>query len=271
MPAHYAHYYFGKDIIRNMPEDVKSIINNSSDSIDAFLIGLQGPDFLAFYQPYSQNALNKEGQYIHNSSGKVFFEKAVRTAKAENSPEAYSYLIGSLCHYMLDSALHPLVDKYMAELNVTHAKVEREFDNHVLARDGKKPYDLDTKNVFPYNRKLSATIAKFYESPSPGQVTQAIGSMDRYLAMMCNRNAGIRAALYGILTAIRIEGVKNKRDMVVANGNDHVCDKSNLVLYRAMRKCVSETCAEIDNLMDAVLLDAPLSDRLTPNYLGETK
>ncbi len=269
MPAHYAHYYFGKEIIRNMPEDIKAIINNDRETLDAYLIGLQGPDFLAFYRPYTHNELNREGQRIHNAPGSVFFEKAVRVTREQNKPAYYSYLIGSLCHYMFDSTCHPLVSKYMKELDVTHAKVEREFDNYLLAKDGKKPYNLDTRNIFPYNRALGPVISGFYETPSPGQVNQAIGEMDHYLAMMCNKNAGIRAAIHGILSIIRIEGVSNKKDMVVRNGNDHVCDGSSRALYKAITDCVRETCEEIDRLMDAVLLDAPLSERLRLNYLGK--
>ena len=40
MPSHYAHYYFGKEVIRVMPGDAKDIINSNATSIDAYMIGL---------------------------------------------------------------------------------------------------------------------------------------------------------------------------------------------------------------------------------------
>ena len=57
MPSHYAHYYFGKEVIRVMPGDAKDIINSNATSIDAYMIGLHGPDFLAFYRAWAGKAV----------------------------------------------------------------------------------------------------------------------------------------------------------------------------------------------------------------------
>ena len=51
MPSHYAHYYFGKEVIRVMPGDAKDIINSNATSIDADMRDLHDPDFLAVDRP----------------------------------------------------------------------------------------------------------------------------------------------------------------------------------------------------------------------------
>ena len=52
MPSTYAHYRFGRDVYRRLPDDIKGII---SDERRLFLIGLHGPDILFYYKPLKSN------------------------------------------------------------------------------------------------------------------------------------------------------------------------------------------------------------------------
>lgn len=271
MPSHYAHYRFGIGILNEMPEDIKNIINRSRITSDAYLVGLQGPDILAFYMPYIPNALNREGQRIHHESGLRFFSRAARITHRLEYPEAYSYVIGSLCHYMLDSTCHPLVKKYMKIEDCTHSKVEREFDNHLLRQDGKKRFGLNTSDLFPANTNLGEVISPYYESTNPRKVIESIVQMDRYLSLLASKNAHLRSSAYNILSLIAIQGVRNKRDMIVTEKHDHVCDESCRALTDTLEKTVPETVREIEKLMDTLLLEKPLSDRLKADYLGNIR
>ena len=48
MPAFYAHYRFGCDVLNQLPEDIRSICTAHRGLFD---IGLHGPDIYFFYRP----------------------------------------------------------------------------------------------------------------------------------------------------------------------------------------------------------------------------
>lgn len=268
MPSHYAHYHFGLEVLKELPKDITGLIKHSETSYDAYIVGLQGPDLLAFYAPFFPNAVNREGRSIHHASGTAFFEKASRTAKRRGSDEDFAYLYGCLCHYMLDSVCHPLVSKYMKLQDVTHAKVEREFDNHLLSCDGKKRFGLETKLLFPPKAELGRLIAPYYTSTTERKINSAIVQMNRYLSMMASSSSAMRSSIYNVLSIIRIEGVRNKRDMVITKKNDHSCDESSKAMSEKLAYAVHDTVEEIIGMRDACADSKPLSSRLELNYLG---
>ncbi len=268
MPSHYAHYYHGKEVTRILPDDIKDIINTGQNSIDSYIIGLQGPDILAFYMPYSNNRLNRLGRSIHQASAKDFFSRSIRTLEDHRTPESFSYLYGCLCHYMLDSACHPIVLSAMEETGLTHAAIEREFDNYILRISGKRPIGLDTSIIIPLNPALGEIISPFYPGISANRINSGIESMSKILGMMCSRSKRTRNALYTTLSHIPIDGVRDKRDMVVKTKPQQLAEKSSYKLWDELNRSVSDTAAELDLLMDSILLGKPLSDRLSGNFLG---
>ena len=62
MPAAYAHYRFGKEVYKELPENEKEWIREGKD---AFLLGLHGPDLLFYYFPLSKNRINQQGVRLH--------------------------------------------------------------------------------------------------------------------------------------------------------------------------------------------------------------
>jgi len=269
MPSHYAHYYFGKEVIRVMPGDVKDIINTSRFCVKAYILGLQGPDILAFYRPYIlNNRLNREGSRIHHNSGSDFFSEAARRLKKDAGPEQYSYIFGCLAHYMLDSACHPIVTQYMAETGLTHAKIEREFDNYVLKICRKSPKGLDLGPILPEDPRLGKLIAPFYRKVSPKEIIESVHSMSRILSLMGSKNPRVRTAGYRILSAVPSEAVRSHRDMIVQDQECREALKSSVRLFDALNKSVMDTSVELDHLMDSILIGAPASERLQPDYLG---
>ena len=48
MPAFYTHYRFGCDVLKQLPEDIRSICTAHRGLFD---IGLHGPDIYFFYRP----------------------------------------------------------------------------------------------------------------------------------------------------------------------------------------------------------------------------
>ena len=48
MPSTYAHYRFGQEVLKELPNDIKKIIIENKELYD---IGLHGPDLLFYYLP----------------------------------------------------------------------------------------------------------------------------------------------------------------------------------------------------------------------------
>ena len=103
MPSAYAHYKFGKMVIPGLPKDIKNVIKKYPAPFKA---GLQGPDFLFYYRAFSKNKINQIGVSIHHKDFYSFMTHAVKIVnKYGKNSSQYSYLIGLICHYVLDNRL----------------------------------------------------------------------------------------------------------------------------------------------------------------------
>ena len=72
MPAILAHFQFGMEVLRGLQGEVIDIIRENKSE---YALGLQGPDVLFFYKPYTGTYISKTGSLIHQKAGKFFFEK----------------------------------------------------------------------------------------------------------------------------------------------------------------------------------------------------
>lgn len=268
MPSHYAHYYFGKEVIRVMPDDVKDIINTNETSIDAYMMGLHGPDFLAFYRPWKHNALNREGRRVHQEPGRNFFENASLQLKDHPTSEAYSYIFGCITHFILDASCHPLVTEAITETGLSHAKIEREFDNYILRICRKSPKRVNLRKVFPHSDRIDRLIADFYTGTTPKNTREAIDTMTQVLAIFASKKPSVRKAAYNTLSLIPSKSVKSRRDMIYQDQAEPLAEIGNVKLFDALNKAVMIASREMDHFMDYVLLGTPLNDNFDFNYLG---
>lgn len=169
MPAIITHDTFGRDVYRELFDT----IGESRDELDAFLLGNQGPDVL-FYGAVNPRVAwaNALGSRMHRESPtrllSAFAESAWNTpddiwfaalAKTGGRPAwnpretptasarsiAVAYMLGLLCHYELDSKLHPFIYAQQWALcdagvdgldrgcaHEVHATIESELDELVL-------------------------------------------------------------------------------------------------------------------------------------------
>ena len=67
MPSTYAHYRFGQEVLKELPNDIKKIIIENKELYD---IGLHGPDLLFYYLPLKTNEINSIGYNMHEKTGK---------------------------------------------------------------------------------------------------------------------------------------------------------------------------------------------------------
>ena len=100
MPAGYTHYCFGKDVYKHLDDqNIKDLLLRNEN---CFLIGLHGPDIF-FYERW-----NKIARKMHQDKANTFFEKAQDIIQSEAQ---LAYILGFICHYLLDSQMHPYIKK----------------------------------------------------------------------------------------------------------------------------------------------------------------
>ena len=180
MPASYAHYRFGKLLLPNLPADARQTIQRFRRMYD---VGLQGPDFFFYYNPFMDTATGKLGSVFHRQTGQEFFPVACRAATSE---AAKAYLYGLLGHYCLDSICHPFVNRLVKIGEAKHVPLESEFERFLLTLDGAaSPETFDMSKHLDLTRGECMTVAAFYPGTTGGKVAQGIRFMalsTRFLA-----------------------------------------------------------------------------------------
>lgn len=112
----------------------------------AFRWGLQGPDPLYYHKVYAGSPLHKLGNRLHqDKTSELFtvFAEAVNRLTGTSHAIAEAYFYGFLCHYALDSIIHPYVYFRQQECiaampdenpSVIHAKIETDIDCALIDR-----------------------------------------------------------------------------------------------------------------------------------------
>ena len=147
MPGIVTHHMFGVDVYGSCPQ----FIGETQSALDAFLLGNLGPDPF-FY--LTASALTRKyrriGQILHKQkTPQLLFAVHEHFIADRSSPESDSrraYALGFVCHYLLDSTVHPLVyaqqhavcNTHLEGLTgewshrVVHATIETSLDEYVL-------------------------------------------------------------------------------------------------------------------------------------------
>lgn len=175
MPAGYAHYRFGTQILPQLPADARKVLLRHRPIFD---MGLQGPDFLFFHSFFKQTHLYRLGHQYHQISGRDFFTQMCAHTAAQPTEERQAYLAGLLSHYCLDSGCHPFVYAMTEDTATGHSELETEFDRYLMTLDGiRKPHETNISRHLRLKKKGYATVAGFFPEITPKEAQQCIRSM----------------------------------------------------------------------------------------------
>lgn len=177
MPAIITHDLFAKDVYNEVFESV----GGTRDEAEAFLLGNQGPDPLLFIGADVRSVgFSKLGSTIHRTRPTEFImalKEAVPALPAAERSRARAYVLGFLCHYELDRAVHPLVYSQVNALcgagveglgdearSEVHAVIETELDE--LALTAKRGETVASFNpavaVLKGTRPMLDTVSRLY-------------------------------------------------------------------------------------------------------------
>lgn len=161
MPATVTHHLFTNDVYKNLKIEIKNSINE-----DLFNIFGKSFDILFFTN-------SKIGFVAHNNKVKEYFYNLIKYIKDNdltNNPEILAFLYGTVCHYVLDSTIHPYVyyksgryyydDKPTLKYRGKHAYVETMMDAAIYEQQKKTPIwkACLAKEVFSSNLKFSLEL-----------------------------------------------------------------------------------------------------------------
>lgn len=181
MPAIATHYQFGQLVFWSIRGRVAEEIATHKRLFD---LGLQGPDILFFYNPLKDNEVDALGHAIHDGSGRSFIEPALAKLQEEYADDerdaAMAYLLGCVCHFMLDSACHSEVDRSISD-GYGHNDLEADLDKAILEK-----YSLSERRQIyvPVANTNYGMLAPLYPTISIEQLKKSATNMRVYAAML---------------------------------------------------------------------------------------
>lgn len=221
MPTTYAHYQFGKDVIRTLPGPLQKAIENHRQLFD---IGLYGPDIFFYYRIFHKNRVNAIGYRMHEEYADTFFEHAAEVIEqSKNKSAARAYMYGFICHFALDSECHKYVEKMIQVSGITHSEIEMEFDRMILVRKHIDPMTFHRANCIHPTINNAAVIAEFFDGVSAKEIRKTLRYMILCDKLLTAPNPMKRKVLFfGMKVTGQYEGVHG---MVMSEQPNPACKK----------------------------------------------
>ena len=276
MPAAYAHRRFGEELISYLPP---SFQKGLAPYMDTFFLGTEGPDVMFYHQPLKSNPVRKKASTMHYATGKSFFlrqgnrlltEKLVKKEGGGYVPDSAdaAYILGFLCHYLVDVHLHPLVYE-LEETGVPHGRIESEFDKVMLRKDGKPIRGYNTTSPLgnePYTVKACAAALDIQEH----EAAKAIKTMKKINGYFSSKNPLLHCAFHSLLT---IMGVNKKfGSMFLYKKDDPKCAETVLKMRDAWENTLPKAARIAEDYfqnLDTYVKNGELPDIFEHGYTGE--
>lgn len=179
MPATVVHAYFSQDVYDILPNTIKIKLN-----VERLRTFGQSTDALMFYNLFNilpGKKVRSFQKYFHTNKTQEFFINLINYIKENNyinDSDVCSFLVGAICHYVLDSTIHPYIfyktgyfnknDKSTYKYNNVHAFMETFLDNDMIRRrENINPYKFKIGKFCLYtkvfSKELDDTLDKVFE------------------------------------------------------------------------------------------------------------
>lgn len=260
MPAAYAHYRFGAQMLGRMPADVQRMAKRNRRLFD---VGLHGPDLFFFYRPVISTKTGRLGHKFHMQTGREFFSRVCRNLRLEPSEAGQAYLYGVLCHYALDAHCHPLVAQADWEGPVSHSRIEGEFDRFLMELDGIHPIKgiRLTKHMTLRNSEC-AVVSRFYPGTDKYTVGESLRGMANIRKIMELPEGPLRTAVIKTMGA----GSATFRDMVLREETDGDCQHLNAPLLEKYQQAAKNFPEMLLQLGAHLTYNAPFGEEFSPIF-----
>lgn len=226
MPATITHAFFAKDVYDILPTEIRDKSN-----LDRCKMFGQSMDSLMFYNLFSilpGKKIRKFNKEFHTSHSRDFFIHLLHFMRDHSveDEDTTSFLIGTICHYVLDSTVHPYVvyktgnfekrRKETYKYNNVHAFMEAFIDNDMVRRrENTNPYFFDLGKYCFDLREFSPTLKQtiqysFYNTFQRSQMDQiyykSLKQMKRALMHYRRDPYGIKKFFYKLADSFTPRG-----------------------------------------------------------------
>ncbi len=225
MPAIYTHIRFGEEVRSVLPTPLRELIQAHPAP---FYLGTQGPDILFYHKPLKKknNPARKKGWELHAEAPQAFFARARKLLTPNDSAwsdEANApltaYAVGFLCHFALDSALHPLIDG-SAVNGLTHGKIESELDKYQFRKLGKPPRGFNAATLFYPSQDAEYASAAILDV-STKNTRRAMRTMKKINGLFSHKSEFVHKFCHGVLALAGMN--KSFGEMFLHKKDDPAC------------------------------------------------
>ncbi len=270
MASTYTHYAFARELIPLLPEEISSLVQKHRQLYD---IACHGPDILFYYRPIKRNYINTYGHDIHDRKAILFFQDCLRVINSEEDTEAREkkivYILGFITHFTLDSCIHGYVERTALDTrnNLTHDKIEVEFDRHLLIRDGYNPVKKSLiKHIVP-SKENAKIIAPFFPVVTTNQVKESLSTMKLINNFFVAPTKLKRAIVFSLLKATgNYEAFKSQ--VINKHLNEH-CEVTNAELDRRYLEALPLAVGLMSNFNAAAHGNVELNARFNHTFSWE--
>ncbi len=263
MPSIYAHKKFGALVYKALPVDVREII---ADGYECFLAGLHGPDTLFFHNPGMESEVQSIGSRMHKECFRKQYERAVLILNERDDNDRMAYFLGCICHYISDSACHPVVNEAMERTGMSHGKIETELERYILLKDGHNPMTYPTSAHLAVNMDVAEAASVFCPGVSTGEFLAALAAMKAAYKICRIPQTEIRNGICKIMEATGNE--KKIASLLMSRQKSNMAHPYVKEIYEVMLSQVSVAADEIVRFARYYDENPVASDRLCLDYNG---
>lgn len=230
------HAYFCEDVLDKTNYNVK---NKIKDSVNYFKVFGQGPDpyfFYDFHLTKKSKDIYKINRTMQHSNVNRHFIKLINYINENcyySNAEIMAYLYGQICHFVLDSTIHPYIiystgmyDEKNAntyKYNGLHEEMEYYIDCYMIWKREKilpKDYKI-YKNLFDIDKfseelknTINAVICDVYDFKDAGNIYyKSIIDMKRFYYIFNYDKYGIKKSIYSIMDFICKDRCVKKKEL----------------------------------------------------------
>lgn len=265
MPTTYAHFRFGNDVLKVLPDEMKKTINKN---IELYNIGLHGPDILFYNKPYKKNKISILGTFLHEDKARNFFEHSIKIINDIDDKKikiaSLCYIYGFICHFSLDCSSHNYINKKTSETNLSHAEIEAEFDRLLLVKDNLNPIRTKLTNHIVPSKFNAHIICKFFNSISCNEIQSTLKSMKFYLNCLVAPSKIKRSIIYSLLN---IAGKYEAMHGLIINYEPNPkCLESNNILFEIYKERIEKAKNLIINYTCSIKSNTILDKEFDRNF-----
>lgn len=241
MPTTYTHDLFGKMVYHRLDSEIQEKIKKYQTT---YQIGLHGPDILFYVRPFHKNRFNQMAHRLHREEAAGFFERGRELYQKTGNEEILVYLLGFICHFMLDSTCHPYISEYMKKTGARHDEIETEFDRALMVRTGKDPFHYQPGSVIRIEKNSVDAISEVMEGMSHKDIVRALMGTKFYTRLpICDseKKRKVKLAVARILFMYRLADGR-----IIRGEPKDICLESTQHLTQLFLQAVPEAAAMIN-------------------------